>query len=114
VRKNRLTFHLHKPRRASLFWDTDPKKHFTCIIERMLDFGNDRDVRWLSRIYPRTTINCVVHRLRILYPQKASFSSASLLKHFDGQDRVIDILREGASYDRLCGTKVSFILTQRF
>lgn len=42
--------------RQSLFWDVDPKKidpkkHAKYIIERILDFGNGDEVRWMSRNY---------------------------------------------------------------
>ncbi len=38
--------------RQSLFWDVDPKtinpkKHARYIIERILDFSHDDEVRWL-------------------------------------------------------------------
>lgn len=44
--------------RQSLFWDVDPrtidpKKHARYIIERVMDFGNDQEVRWLFYHYPR-------------------------------------------------------------
>ena len=46
------------PFRQSLFWDVDPKtidpeKHAVYIIERMLDFGRDDEVRWMWKYYPR-------------------------------------------------------------
>jgi len=44
--------------RQSLFWDTDPKKldlqkHAKYIIERIMDFGNDDEVRWMKKQYPK-------------------------------------------------------------
>jgi len=44
--------------RQSLFWDTDPKKidvdtNATYIIERIMDFGSDNEVRWMRKQYPR-------------------------------------------------------------
>ena len=61
------------PRRPSLFWDVDPKtvdpdKHARYIIERVLDFGNDAEVRWLYHSYPRALIRDVVESSRVLEP----------------------------------------------
>lgn len=62
------------PRRASLFWDVDPKtldqkKHARYIIERILDFGTDREVRWLWRTYPKSMIRRFTITSRVLHPQ---------------------------------------------
>ncbi len=58
--------------RQSLFWDVDPKtidlrRHATYVIERVLDFGTDREVRWLVRYYPSARIKKVVKRSRALH-----------------------------------------------
>lgn len=58
--------------RQSLFWDVDPKtvkpkKHAHYIIERILDFGNDNEVRWMWRYYPRALISDVVKKSRALH-----------------------------------------------
>lgn len=58
--------------RQSLFWDVDPKtinpkKHAKYIIERILDFGNDKEVRWLFRNYPKSLIKEVVLKSRVLH-----------------------------------------------
>jgi len=60
--------------RQSLFWDVDPKKidpkkHARYIIERVLDFGNDREARWLYHQYSRALIRDVVKNSRGLHPQ---------------------------------------------
>lgn len=44
--------------RQSLFWDTDPKKldinkNAKYIIERIMDLGNDDEVRWMRQQYPK-------------------------------------------------------------
>ena len=59
--------------RQSLFWDTDPKKIDTeknapYIIERILDFGRDEEVRWLRKFYPPSVIKKVVEKSRCLRP----------------------------------------------
>lgn len=60
--------------RQSLFWDVDPKtihpkRHARYIIERVLDFGNDREVRWLWQTYPRALIAEVARHSRVLHKQ---------------------------------------------
>ena len=45
------------PRRRSLFWDVDPvaidpERHARYVIERIMDFGTDEEVRWMWRAYP--------------------------------------------------------------
>ena len=59
--------------RPSLFWDVDPKsinvkKNARYIIERVIDFGNDQEVRWLCRVYPMTLIRKVVKTSRSIHP----------------------------------------------
>ena len=51
--------------RQSLFWDTNPdwidiKKNARYIIERVLDFGELDEVRWLFKTYPKEEIKQVV------------------------------------------------------
>ncbi|MBI5754561.1 hypothetical protein HZA40_05500 [Candidatus Peregrinibacteria bacterium] len=58
--------------RQSLFWDVDPKtinpkKHARYIIERMLDFGNDKEISWMWHYYPRALIADVVKKSRGLH-----------------------------------------------
>lgn len=55
--------------RQSLFWDTDPEKidvekNARYIIERVFDFGNDREIRWLFMQYPKSLLSDVLHRSR--------------------------------------------------
>lgn len=66
------TKRLHKmPRRPTLFWDVDPKtidpkKHARYIIERIMDFGTDQEVRWMWSSYPHTLLRDVAKRSRSL------------------------------------------------
>lgn len=58
--------------RPSLFWDVDPKairpqKHARYIIERVLDFGLDSEVRWLINYYPQKKIKDAVYHSRALH-----------------------------------------------
>jgi hypothetical protein len=60
--------------RQTLFWDTDPRminpdKHARYIIERILDFGNDQEVAWMWRSYPKSLIRDVVLHSRVLQKQ---------------------------------------------
>lgn len=57
-----------------MFWDVDPKKidpkkHARYIIERILDFGNDNEVRWMSKRYGRRIIKNTVGASRVLRPE---------------------------------------------
>ena len=68
--KPKTTMHF----RQSLFWDVNPKninakKHARYIIERILDFGNDREAQWLFKRYRKNTIKKVVDNSRVLHPQ---------------------------------------------
>lgn len=59
--------------RQSLFWDTDPrkidvKKNAQYIIERVADFGNDREAKWLWDTYDKPLLRKVVTRSRSLRP----------------------------------------------
>lgn len=63
--------------RQSLFWDVnpktiDPKRHAKYIIERVLDFGNDSEVRWLWNTYSHAFIRRVVETSRVLHAQTRS------------------------------------------
>ena len=58
--------------RQSLFWDVDPKtiepqKNARYIIERILELGNDREVRWMWNYYSRRLIRDVVVHSRVLH-----------------------------------------------
>jgi hypothetical protein len=70
--------------RQSLFWDVDPKtidpkKHARYIIERVLDFGTDEEVRWLFRRYSSRTIREVLERSRgVLHPKTKALWSLVL------------------------------------
>ena len=57
--------------REALFWDTDPKKldmqkHAKYIIERIMDFGNEDEARWMRRYYPKSLLADVVRKSRVL------------------------------------------------
>ena len=60
--------------RQALFWDTDPKKidlqkNAQYVIERVLDFGNDKEVKWLWKFYDKKLLKKVVTNSRSLRPK---------------------------------------------
>lgn len=60
--------------RQSLFWDVNPdkidaQKNSQYVIERILDFGNDEEVRWLYSYYDRTLLKNIVSKSRCLMPE---------------------------------------------
>lgn len=60
--------------RQSLFWDVDPKtidlkKNARYVIERVMDFGRDDEVRWLIRYYPKKSIEEALTKSRQLQPR---------------------------------------------
>lgn len=68
--------------RQSLFWDTDPKKldinkNAKYIIERIMDFGNDEEVHWMRKQYPKSLLAQVARTSKVL--QKNSKTLWTLL-----------------------------------
>ena len=60
--------------RQSLFWDVNPKnidveKNAQYIIERILDFGDDKEVKWLWHFYNKKRLKKVVAKSRCLRPR---------------------------------------------
>lgn len=60
--------------RPTLFWDVDakhidPNKRAKYVVERIMDFGNDQEVRWMMRNYPPRLLREVAHKSRVLHPQ---------------------------------------------
>ena len=57
--------------RPELFWDVDaktidPKKHAQYIIERILDFGDLEEMRWIAHYYPRKLIIETMRESRVV------------------------------------------------
>lgn len=60
--------------RQTLFWDTnpkkiDPKKNAQYIIERIADFGNDKEARWVLNFYNKRLLRKVISKSRSLRPR---------------------------------------------
>lgn len=59
------------PRRQTLFWDVNPAtinpdENATYVIERILDFGYDDEVKWMAHYYPPEVIREVAESSRVL------------------------------------------------
>ena len=59
--------------RKALFWDVNPKKidvkkNAQYIIERVADFGNDKEARWVLDFYSRKLLRKIIARSRCLRP----------------------------------------------
>lgn len=60
--------------RKALFWDANPsaidlKKNSQYVIERILELGNDKEVRWLWKFYNKNLLKKVVARSKSLRPK---------------------------------------------
>jgi hypothetical protein len=59
--------------RQALFWDVDPKtidvkKNAQYIIERVADFGNDKEARWVLDFYNKKLLRKIIAKSRCLRP----------------------------------------------
>jgi hypothetical protein len=66
------------PRRRTLFWDVNPRKinptkNARYVIARIMDFGTDREARWMWRAYPRAQLRDVAQRSRVIRPETRTF-----------------------------------------
>ena len=71
--------------RQALFWDTNPKnidtkKHARYIIERVLEFGHDDEVRRIFKQYPWHTIKKVINLPRVQLSPRSKALWTLLLK----------------------------------
>ncbi|MDP3882660.1 MAG: hypothetical protein Q8Q48_01235 [Candidatus Staskawiczbacteria bacterium] len=60
--------------RQTLFWDVNPKnidtkKNAQYIIERVADFGNDKEARWVLDFYDKRLLKRVILKSRCLRPE---------------------------------------------
>lgn len=60
--------------RQALFWDTNPKKidakkNAQYIIERVADFGRDKEVREVLNLYKRQFLRRIISKSRCLRPE---------------------------------------------
>lgn len=71
--------------RQSLFWDVDPKeidvkKNARYIIERVLEFGEPNEVRWVFKTYSPRKIKQVLSLPRVQVNEKSKALWRLLLK----------------------------------
>lgn len=71
--------------RQALFWDTKPnkidtKKNARYIIERVLEFGRDNEVRWVFKQYPKRTIKKVINLPRVQLSDRSKALWSLLIK----------------------------------
>lgn len=71
--------------RQALFWDTNPKnidtkKNAQYIIERIADFGNDKEVKWVFNFYDKKLLKKVIAKSRCLRPETKNLWNLFLLK----------------------------------
>ena len=72
--------------RPALFWDTNPKnidvkKNAQYIIERVADFGDDKEARWVLNFYSKKLIRDIIIKSRCLRPRtKALWTLLSKMK----------------------------------
>ena len=71
--------------RQSLFWDidvsrVDPDKNPDYVIERILDFGHDDEVRWMWGYFDHRLVKEVAFTSRVITPQTRSLWTL-LTKH---------------------------------
>ena len=71
--------------RPTLFWDVnpkkiDPKKNAQYVIERIADFGNDKEARWALNHYDKNLLRKVVSKSRCLRPETKTLWTLLLKK----------------------------------
>lgn len=68
---------------ASLFWETDfeklrAKEYPEYVIERVIEYGDDRAISWLLSVFTREEITAVVKSSRRISPNTATLWSLVL------------------------------------
>lgn len=66
--------------RQELFWDVDPTtidpdKNARYVIERILDLGDEKEVRWVVNQYPLSLIRDVINQSRALHDKSRALWS---------------------------------------
>lgn len=69
--------------RPTLFWDTDPKKinlqkNAKYVIERVMEYGKDEEVRWIWSLYSKDLLREVAYKSRSLSPETKNLWQAIL------------------------------------
>lgn len=71
--------------RQTLFWDVNPKnidvkKNAQYIIERVADFGNDKEARWVLNFYNKGVLKKTITKSRCLMPETKNLWTLILKK----------------------------------
>lgn len=71
--------------RPALFWDAnpkkiDPQKNAQYIIERVADFGRDKEVRWVLGYYDKKLLKKIITQSRCLRPETRNLWTLMLNK----------------------------------
>ena len=71
--------------RQTLFWDVNPKnidvkKNAQYIIERVADFGDDNEARWVLDFYNKRLLKKVIVKSRSLRPRTRALWTLMLQK----------------------------------
>ncbi|MDP2736504.1 MAG: hypothetical protein Q8O59_01820 [bacterium] len=71
--------------RQALFWDVNPskidiKKNAQYIIERIADFGQDKEVKWVFDVYSKSLLKKVIFKSRSLRPETKALWTLLLKK----------------------------------
>lgn len=71
--------------RQSLFWDVeskkiDHKKNANYVIERILEFGKDKEVSWLYQTYKPALLKKTINKSRSLSPKTRNLWNLILKK----------------------------------
>jgi hypothetical protein len=77
------------------FWEVDfktlnPKKYWYYIIERILEYGDIKALRWLFRFYPDKNIKQTVKNTRLLSSRSINF----WVNYFNLDKRRVSCLRK--------------------
>lgn len=69
-------------RKKSLFWDTDTdsisiERHWFFIIERILEFGDIDDLKWMKEHFSLEQIRHTAQKSRVLSQRSRAFCKAS-------------------------------------
>lgn len=65
-------------KKNQLFWDVadvDPKKYPKFVIERILEYGNEKDFKWMLKNFSRSQIKEVLSKKRGLSRRSANYWS---------------------------------------
>lgn len=65
---------------ARIFWESEPEigKHDQYIVERIMDFGDTKQVRWMRQNYADTKLAEFLKKSKVLSAKSANYWSIKL------------------------------------